>query len=119
MDAALLTQVVTIGALFVLGMRYAVRTLGHAEAGFASLFVPPDRTLPWPRGVQESDSPWGWRTTPDGDDPPERDVDGLTSDLLMPGLDLEAVVAAPSTGRGRYVAPPHRVDPIRFRTLPQ
>jgi hypothetical protein len=35
--------------------------LGLASDVMASLFVPPDRTLGWPHGVQEQDAPWSWR----------------------------------------------------------
>jgi hypothetical protein len=47
--------------------------LGVASDLMASLFVPPDRALGWPHGVQEQDTPWTWRlpaTTPaDSTDP--------------------------------------------------
>ena len=111
MDLVQLTQLVTIGALLFVGSRRALRVFDRAEAGFASLFVPPDRTLPWPRGVQESDSPWGWQSPVAGDDD-ERDLDG-------PAVDLEAAFAALPAGPTRYVEPPHQVDPITVRTLPQ
>ena len=35
--------------------------LGVASDLMASLFVPPDRALGWPHGVQEQDAPWSWR----------------------------------------------------------
>jgi hypothetical protein len=35
--------------------------LGLASDLMASLFVPPDRALGWPHGVQEQDTPWTWR----------------------------------------------------------
>jgi hypothetical protein len=111
MDAAQLTQLITIGALLFLSMRTVLRTLDRAETGFASLFVPPDRTLPWPRGVQESDSPWGWR-------PPLSSIEGA-EDGDGSEVDLEAAMTAPAHGHSRYVEPPHRVDPIHVRTLPQ
>ena len=111
MDAAQLTELITIGALLFLSMRTVLRTLDRAETGFASLFVPPDRTLPWPRGVQESDSPWGWR-------PPMPVIEGAGEDDGSPA-DLAAAMAAPAPGHSRYVEPPHRVDPIHVRTLPQ
>ena len=117
MDATQLVELIAIGATLTVTIRSAVRTLDHAESGFASLFVPPDQTLPWPRGVQESDSPWGWH-------PPIRsakDEDGLhdlssTTAASLPG-DPPAI--GPETGHSRYEARPIRVDPIRFRTLPQ
>lgn len=35
--------------------------LGLASDLMASLFVPPDRALGWPHGVQEQDVAWTWR----------------------------------------------------------
>jgi hypothetical protein len=112
MDAAQLTQLITIGALLFLSMRFALRSLDRAEAGFASLFVPPDRTLPWPRGVQESDSPWGWN-------PPIPTIEPDDGEREATTADVEAALAAPPPGHSRYVETPHKVDPITVRTLPQ
>ena len=39
--------------------------LGLASDLMASLFVPPDRALGWPHGVQEQDTPWTWRLPSD------------------------------------------------------
>ena len=111
MDAAQLTELITIGALIFLSTRSVLRTLDRAEAGFASLFVPPDRTLPWPRGVQESDSPWGWRR-------PIETIEGADLDDGPP-IDLGAAMRAPAPGHVRYVEPARRVDPIHVRALPQ
>ena len=114
MDARLI-QLLTIGALLFLVARFGLRSFEQAEAGFASLFVPPDRTLPWPRGVQESDSPWGWRPGLPVDD-------GAESELELPPVDLDALVAGSGSGtpgHSRYVEPLHRVEPIHVRTLPQ
>ncbi len=41
--------------------RRAIGALGGSSDVMGSLFVPPDRRLGWPRGVQESDEPWGWQ----------------------------------------------------------
>ena len=46
--------------------RRVLGAMGSSSDVMASLFVPPDRSLGWPRGVQESDEPWAWRT-PDPD----------------------------------------------------
>ena len=110
-----LAQLLTIGALLFIVARFGLHSFEQVEAGFASLFVPPDRTLPWPRGVQESDNPWGWRPAAHGDDDSAPEVD-------LPSADLDAIVAAAGSavvGHSHYVAPPHRVDPIHVRTLPQ
>lgn len=43
------------------GLGRLLAQLGLASDFLASLFVPPDRTLGWPHGVQEQDTPWTWR----------------------------------------------------------
>jgi hypothetical protein len=91
-------------------VRLVLGTLDRAEAGFASLFVPPDRTLGWPRGVQESDAPWGWH-------PP---LDPLRDDSPEPMADLSSyAVPLVLTGHMTYVERPHRVAPVHVRALPQ
>lgn len=110
-----LAQLLTIGALLFIVARFGLHSFEQVEAGFASLFVPPDRTLPWPRGVQESDNPWGWRPAAHADDDSAPEVD-------LPSADLDAIVAGAGSaapGHSHYVEPPHRVDPIHVRTLPQ
>ena len=52
------------GTVVLVLVRSVVITLDKAETGFASLFVPPDRALGWPHGVQEGDEPWAWRGAP-------------------------------------------------------
>jgi hypothetical protein len=51
---------------------------GQAGDLFAQLFVPPDRALGWPRGVQEGDDPWGWHETAERPSPPPDDDVGRT-----------------------------------------
>jgi len=54
---------VTLAVLLVgVGLgRLVVAAAGSTGDVMATLFVPPDRALGWPHGVQESDEPWGWR----------------------------------------------------------
>jgi hypothetical protein len=59
MDPARLTLTFAILVLGI-GLGRFVLSLGRAGDVMAALFVPPDRTLGWPHGVQESDEPWGW-----------------------------------------------------------
>jgi len=63
MDApSLLTfAIVALGIWFV--PRLLFESVGRASDGISQLFVPPDRSLGWPHGVQESDAPWGWKAT--------------------------------------------------------
>ena len=57
--------IVIIVGLIGVGRR-ALGAMGSSFDVMASLFVPPDRRLGWPRGVQESDEPWAWRTPEPG-----------------------------------------------------
>ena len=83
MDAAHLSLLFVLAAVGIGLGRFVLTSLDRAESGFASLWVPPDRTLGWPRGVQESDEPWAWRT-PAGamevhSDPGPRGADDLVA----------------------------------------
>jgi hypothetical protein len=110
MDAAHLTQLLALAAGVFALVRFVLGTLDRAEAGFASLFVPPDRALGWPRGVQESDAPWGWR-------PP---LDPLEAEGSDPIADIDPYGPRPAIVRqGSYVEPTRPVAPIHLRTLPQ
>ena len=109
MDASRLTLAfaILIGA-YGLG-RFVFGSASRAGDGMAALFVPPDRTLGWPRGVQERDDPWGWHAAPT--------AEPVTEDLDRPTTDVGAILEAPVARHTRYVAPPRRVAPIRFRSL--
>ena len=112
MDAVQLVQLLTIGACLYAAARFGLGSLDRAEAVFASLFVPPDRTLGWPRGVQESDAPWGWQ-------PP---INPLVDDAAGSEAVTELAAEPPAvllSGHSSYVERPHRVDPVHVRTLPQ
>ena len=65
------------------GAGRALTTLGHACDCMASLFVPPDRSLGWPHGVQEQDAPWSWQSaapSADGEVP----AAAVATERLMP-----------------------------------
>ena len=53
--------VVAIVVIVAAGFGRLLAGLGVASDLLASLFVPPDRALGWPHGVQEQDTPWTWR----------------------------------------------------------
>lgn len=57
-----------IGAAVIVGLLLAPRLIlefvGRAGHGVARLFLPPEGMSGWPRGVQEDDRPWGWRSPP-------------------------------------------------------
>ena len=92
--------------------RFVLSTAGRAGEGMATLFVPPDLTLGWPRGVQESDEPWAWQQRAAAPRPPDPgDSDGVDR---PPGA-LPLRVDPP---RGSYVVPVDRVAPVRHRVRP-
>jgi hypothetical protein len=56
--------ILIVAVLAVLAVAGRMMTsLGRASDVMASLFVPPDRALGWPHGVQEQDAAWSWRST--------------------------------------------------------
>jgi len=112
MDASRLTM--TFAVLLVgLGLgRFVVSSLGQAGDVMASLFVPPDRALGWPHGVQESDEPWGWRRPATGS--PARTNDRDADDGDGP-TDTSNWTEPP---RGTFVVPVDRVAPIHLGVRP-
>jgi hypothetical protein len=68
-DPARLALTFAVLAIGVLMGRLVLGTVGRTGDLLSSLFVPPDRALGWPRGVQESDEPWGWRGAAPGGEP--------------------------------------------------
>src|SRR5215216_4472951 len=111
MDAAHLSELFLFVAVLIGFGRFLIGSLNQAENGFASLFVPPDRTLGWPRGVQESDDPWGWRPG------------SPTEVFASPDLpDVETVRTVPDDWMvyraGSFVIPVRRVAPIRLELRP-
>jgi hypothetical protein len=73
-----------IGAVVVVGLLLAPRLIlelvGRAGHGVARLFLPPEGMTGWPRGVQEDDRGWGWRTGPSDPapaEPSEPQTDGI------------------------------------------
>jgi hypothetical protein len=116
MDTSSLIVLVVVGIVLLGAPGVVLRSAGSAGDLLAALFVPPDQTLRWPHGVQESDAPWGWRPAVQT---AELDVVGVVTDVDRPALDIDAVLAAPSPGHTAYVERLHPVGPIRFRARPQ
>jgi hypothetical protein len=105
-------------ALIVLGLFFAAPRLavsaGRVGDVVAQLFVPPNRGLGWPHGVQESDEPWGWHVDPGGGGPRERAPE-LDDPLLFELVDV-VDLAASETQDGLLIevhpvpsTPPHRL----------
>jgi hypothetical protein len=86
--------------------RPLVESVGTAGDVMAQLFVPPNRALGWPHGVQESDAPWGWRSPSAVIDPPMMGgpFDGADLEPLDPDA-LSTPIRA-----GSFVVP---VQPVR------
>ncbi|MEO5939523.1 MAG: hypothetical protein ABIZ72_01390 [Candidatus Limnocylindrales bacterium] len=107
MDAAHLTQTLTLVVLALATARFALSSAGRAGDGLAGLFVAPDLSLGWPVGVQEIDEPWAWQRPPGS--PPSSDPSSHPSgDAALPDA------ASSEPPRGRYVVAIVRVAPVRL-----
>src|SRR5262245_56488280 len=106
MDITNVVALVFLAVAVWLVARPLVQSVGTAGDVMAQLFVPPNRTLGWPHGVQESDAPWGWRSS-------SGVVDSPTIGGPFDGPDLEPLdpdsLPAPIRA-GSFVVP---VQPVR------
>ena len=84
MDAPNLLFSLVIVLVLILTPRLLLSSVGAAGDIVAALFVPPDQSLGWPHGVQESDDPWGWHGSVEPGSGPDRGSD--------PGDDLPTIV---------------------------
>jgi len=112
MDASRLLITFTILLAGIGISRFVVTTMGRAGDVMATLFVPPDRALGWPRGVQESDEPWAWHRPPSvaAERPIEPNDDGGDG----PGDPTEFT----DPKAGRFVVPVDRVAPVHLGVRP-
>lgn len=87
---------IVLAVILASGAGRALTVLGRSSDVMASLFVPPDRALGWPHGVQEADAPWSWTAAkhPRRDD--ERDLPG-------PAVPVETARLSPSVHPGHAV----------------
>jgi hypothetical protein len=98
---------------FVVG-RGLFSSLGTASDCMASLFVPPDRALGWPHGVQERDDPWGWRAAPSASSAgPQQGADGDDD-----GAGRSGPIDPLAPRQGTFVVPVGRVAPVRLGVRP-
>ena len=112
MDSAhLMLAAVLVVAGFVLASPMFA-SVGQAADGMATLFVPFDRALGWPRGVQESDEPWAWHAP----DPASAtvDIDGDAGSDDRRSGDVSWV----GPDRGAYVVPLALVEPVHLTVRP-
>ena len=82
------------------------QSVGVAGDAVAQLFVPPDRALGWPRGVQESDAPWAWRAPAASFDIEGRSDSPVALDAEAEPVDIDAL---PPVRAGSFVVPVQRV----------
>jgi hypothetical protein len=103
MDApSLVTLAAVVAAAVVFVPRLLLESAGRASDGIAQLFIPPDRTLGWPHGVQESDAPWGWRSPADA----ARAIADATDDRISDGpvvVDIDSTYPTPFTSDATIV----------------
>ena len=106
MDPGQALTLLIIAAAIVYGPRLVLGSVGAAGDMVAELFVPPDRALGWPHGVQESDAPWGWRSASAVVDPPA--IGGPFDGADLEPLDPDE--PPPPIRAGSFVVP---VQPVR------
>jgi hypothetical protein len=78
MDPSSIADIAIFAAIVLIGPRLLKQSLERAGDGIAQLFVPPDRALGWPHGVQERDEPWAWRPAAASSGPGDRPSDAST-----------------------------------------
>jgi len=114
MHAIQIVELFVVGAILSTALRFMHHSLCAAEEGFASLFVMVDRTtLGWPRGVQESDEPWGWH---EGLLPPPERPGGPDDDGPDAGSGARWLLTQPVPGG--LVVPVDRVRPVHLGVRP-
>ena len=110
MDPTRLTITFAI-LLLGIGLGRFVLSLGRAGDVMAALFVPPDRALGWPHGVQESDEPWGWHE-------PVSAAPDLPADDDAGGGGPSEVRELTEPTPGILVVPVDRVTPVHVGVRP-
>ena len=113
MDASPITQAVFLFVLLTVTTRFVLGPLARAGDGIVTLFGPQSHSLGWPRGVQEIDEPWSWRTAQEAavDPSAQRDDGGdLPADVT------EGWVDAPV---GVFQVPIARVEAVRVGVRPR
>ena len=101
MDAPNLVALAICVAALLLAPRLLLHGVSHMSDGIAQLFVPPDRTLGWPHGVQEGDDPWGWREPA----PTSFAADGVAPELEVGEADVVDVSGVVAIDAGALVVP--------------
>jgi len=108
LDASPITQALFLFVLLTVTTRFVLGPLARAGDGIVTLFGPQSQSLGWPRGVQEIDEPWAWRTAQEAavDPPAQRDGRGgdLRADVTEGWLDAPV---------GMFLVPIAPVEAVR------
>jgi hypothetical protein len=113
MDASPITQALLLFVVVTATTRFVLAPLARAGDGIATLFGPQNHALRWPRGVQESDEPWGWRTLQQAAFDQPISPDDVGGDPLPGGHEVR-VESRPGT----FVVPVAPVEAIRVCVRP-
>ncbi len=105
MDVPNVVAVALAVAALLLAPRLLLDGVGLVGDGIAQLFVPPDRTLGWPHGVQEGDDPWGWREPVSASFAADTASAGVGPELGVGIADLVDVSGAVPIDAGALVVP--------------
>jgi hypothetical protein len=113
MDTSPITQALLLFAIVTVTTRFVLTPLARAGDGIATLFGPQSHALGWPRGVQESDEPWAWRTPQQAAvDPSAQRDDRIGGPLpVATGIRVES-------RPGTLLVPVAPVEAIRLRARP-
>ena len=114
MDASPITQALFLFVLLTVTTRFVLGPLARAGDGIVTLFGPQSHALGWPRGVQEIDEPWAWRTARDVAVDPSAQRDDGGDDL--PADMTEGWVDAPV---GMFLVPLAPVEAVRVGVRPR
>ena len=104
MDPTNIVALAFVAVAVWLVSRPLLESVGGTGDFLAQLFVPPDRSLGWPRGVQESDAPWGWHAPSTVIDRDDADPDDGAGASWLDLDDLRIVVRT-----GSFIVP---VQPV-------
>lgn len=113
MDASPITQAFLLFLVVTAATRYILAPLARAGDGIATLFGSQNHTLGWPRGVQESDEPWAWRTPRQAVVNQPAPPDDRSGDPDPPGPEVWA-----ESREGTFIVPVASVASIRLRVRP-
>jgi hypothetical protein len=113
MDASPITQALLVFVVVTAATRFILAPLARAGDGIATLFGPQNHMLGWPRGVQERDEPWAWRTPQQAVVDQPAPPDDRSGDPYPPGPEVGA-----ESREGTFIVSVASVASIRVRVRP-